>query len=238
MEFEYINKQFQGLIYGAGADKIANNALADFGTNDLSCIKGCFTKMKKIGHIDGISESTADYKAKEAIKAYFEQSKPEQQYKVGELVEVVGVTHARNTSCGLKDSFIGEVFRVHHMESAGIVRLSGSDKLDKDNRVPDGSYWAMKISDIRPLSGTYQQRQAKAVEFYGWKVGDEVKVVRKCKAREDGYGGDAWNCSDNKTEMQGGQFAIDRISSCSVNVTNPSKGQAWQFPYFALEPVK
>lgn len=168
--------------------------------------------IKKLGFSSFKVGEYAD--ACKALKAYFDgkQAEPdgsnELEYKVGDLVEVVGVSH------GVGGDYIGEVGEVEQFDS------DGEPYLNFKNRTTE----ILKLTDIRPLSGTYVERQAKWVEFYGLKVGDKVKVVRKFENWE------AW--SNHGSHDIGREVRVKNLGTTYICSTSGTF-----YPYFALEPV-
>jgi hypothetical protein len=103
--------------------------------------------------------------------------------------------------------------------------------------LPGGDEHWVYFYDIRPLSGTYAERQAKWIEFHGLKVGDKVKVVRKWKHGEGGFRSTKWDSYPEKIKMYGNACSIRQICGDFMYI-NDMGDDYWSFPYFALEPVK
>jgi hypothetical protein len=223
VEFEYKGNPKTGLIYPY-LGKINCAYVEDdeaWGIGSTATRKTVFHKIGRVDFIPDRSCCCGDFED-EAV-AYFAktpqvtpQESSEAAYKVGDLVEVK-----------------------HGGEWLTAVVI-GIDKGDAnqpyDVRFKDGDGYYPVIRCIRPLSGTYAERQAKWIEFHGLKVGDKVKVVRKFKDDEDGYNG---YCFDNKHLGQVGSYlsCLTKGGLKLDGLQSPKNDSRW-LPYFALEPVK
>jgi hypothetical protein len=161
--------------------------------------------------------------SRDIAKAYFAktpqvtpQESSEAAYKVGDLVE-----H----------------FIMGEWVTAKVIKDYGT-KTDQRYEVvlQNGRERVPYARNIRPLSGTYAERQAKWIEFWDLKVGDKVKVVRKAKSYEDGWA-NSW-CSDTMDEFVGCVKPIYVAASDSGIPLLRGQYASYRFPYFALEPVK
>ena len=176
--------------------------------------------LRKIGHTHLMDTANEWVAATKAAKAYFageqKQVIPDSKYQVGDLVEVepewrVGMITAINADA----DYCYDV------------------KTQEDIRC-DALGWECMPNDIRPLSGTYAERQAKWVEFYDIKVGSKVKVVRSYKDKEDGFWG-VTILSDAK--WLNAEAVVREIKEDDVRLTMVGTDNHSFFPYFALEPV-
>jgi len=82
---------------------------------------------------------------------------------------------------------------------------------------------------------SYANRQAEWIKKHNVKVGDKVKVLRKCADYEDGWG-ETW-----VKDMEANIGKVNRIkhlchSSLGISLEVPCN--AFFYPYFVLEPVK
>jgi len=82
---------------------------------------------------------------------------------------------------------------------------------------------------------SYANRQAEWIKKHNVKVGDKVKVLRKCADYEDGWG-ETW-----VKDMEANIGKVNRIktlchSSLGISIEVPCN--AFFYPYFVLEPVK
>ncbi len=188
--------------------------------------------LRKIGEMD-IQGVDGYAEARPIAKAYF--AEPEKKlepphwpvetepvYKVGDLVEVVSV------SVSASESLIGSIMKYRGL----------SDEGNETVVTDDGREGYLSAEDLRPLQGTYAEKQAKAVEFYGWKVGSKVKVVRKFKENEDGYTRDGWDSSQGKKELQGEITVVGTIFDDLIQLKIPNTHIRANCPYFALEPAE
>lgn len=70
-------------------------------------------------------------------------------------------------------------------------------------------------------------------EEFGLEVGDEVKVLRKAKDYEMGWG-NTWASGEMMTEMVGNSYTIEDIDSHSgIGLSN-----GWYVPFFILEVTR
>jgi hypothetical protein len=170
---------------------------------------------RKTGHL-AINPGMKMEEARKLAEAYFAKTpQVTPQVKVGDLVEI----------------FSDNVF------------ADGTVCMVYAHGASDGSQWVRDrhgrsnfcySRQVRPLSGTYAERQAKWIEFHGLKVGDKVKVVRKFKEYQDGFGSCQWDFTTQKASMQGQVYSIAHFPSHNEWVCLEES----DFPYFALEPVK
>ena len=170
--------------------------------------------VAKIGFIESVPASKySGMSGIEAItRAYFaqEQAEPdgsnELEYKDGDLVEVCNEWEVR----AIKEITAQGNYRT--------VRKCGET-------------WVRRPSNIRPLSGTYAERQAKWVEFHGLKVGSKVKVIRGYEDDEDG-------CKAGRCQDGDGFFGdTGTITSIEARYIGFRGDHSCHHPYFALEPV-
>ncbi len=228
VSFNYDNEACRGIVFkdNYGSLVIARYSTASeesgWGTVNTTLME-VYHNLRKTGdatiNLNGLSCSSASDEA----KAYFAKQKSEASpfdgdepdehtYKVGDLVEF----------CWFGDWKTVKVTGTE--ESTGIPY-----KLLFKN----GEFHYGSLVNLRSLSGTYAERQAKAVEFYDIKVGSKVKVVRKFENREGGCDVDF----REKACYVGKVFSVTQIDSESIAISTNQVGQRF-FPYFVLEPVK
>ncbi len=125
---------------------------------------------------------------------------------------------------------------VKRLNNAKAAKKGHLSSVESNNNLPfydeDSRCW---LCIIRKKEMTYTERQAEWVKANNIKVGDKVKVIRKCETEENG-----WGCTWNIHVMDS---AVDKVFKI-VN-SHYKKGillrigidECW-FPYFVLEKVE
>ena len=86
---------------------------------------------------------------------------------------------------------------------------------------------------LRPLTGSYSERQAHWLKLHGLKVGSKVKVVRKV---EDGC---RWNTDGEMDKTIGTIGVISQIAGIyEEGILVKFEDRSWVYHYQCLEPVK
>lgn len=92
-----------------------------------------------------------------------------------------------------------------------------------------------KVGDNMNNTDTMKQVYLLAQEHCGLKVGDWVRVTRKAKDHESGWGG-TWVTGSNKLLNKKG--VIQSIDKNGVSITFPKeKAINFSFPYFVLRKI-
>ncbi len=211
VEFEYACKAEKGIMF-----KHRSLGMSVAGSRKWYCYLAELG-LSKTGHVDDMAEIEHEDKAIAIAKAYFaKQEKAE--YKVGDLVE----------GCWFGKWYVGEI------TVANTSDIPYEVKGNNECHFVGGE-------NIRPLSGSYEERQAKWVEFYDIKVGDKVKGTRQFGENEDGSAVVGSKGSGGKGSFirDGAIGSVRFICDGSIDVDYGDKyAGLWTFPYFALEPVK
>jgi transcription antitermination factor NusG len=222
---DVVNARYEGEMHHAIIFRHSGGELVAMSADNSWAAASNIEDAVKVGHSDSAHGKHSLDEGHSIAKAYFAQEKPKAQeqakaeYKVGELVEVV--------SNDRYDQF-SHCYAINTVARITSIRVDGNVNLS-DN----GLSQKLHLSEIRPLSGTYAERQAKWVEFHGLKVGDKVKVVRGYKKNEGGFG---YPPEKDDIEWVGKEFTVYGLSDDSIDVESSSRGNS--FPYFCLEPVR
>lgn len=216
VEFEYSYdgiKIATGLVYTYMSGKFAvwHNGENRLVTGDLFSDQK--KRHRKIGQ-SSITSGASRGEAERIAKAYFAK---EPEYKMGDLVEAI------DGGGDYDEEFdVGSIVLVRDpKDSCGHVWC-------EDN---EGQTSYADSFNLRPLSGTYAERQAKFIKFHGLKAGDKVKVVRKVE--KDGCG---WN-RQGKMDTTIGTIG-EILITCNTCVTLEMPADNWSYHYECLEPSK
>ena len=227
VEFEYCGKVGHGVVYTPidSPSKLAfmRNNPDGWCSTWASSLGFTYDSPRVIGHID-IDEHLTDTGAEASTKAYFaEQAEPEcestQEYKyngsdelkVGDLVEITSFYGKTNLTSVAEVGEVGRISRIDSDKSIGVYfKKTGG--------------WDLWMSDIRPLSGTYAERQAKFVEFHNLKAGagssgSRLELIKKM---------------DGNTCSVGYKPYMQKIHPDGIETSWNSK----HVPYEHLKPVK
>lgn len=181
--------------------------------------------MTSIGHT--VAETTKEAPlyavAVNADASYVSAAGDVVEFEVGDTVEIV-CDYDGGHPIGTK----GKVTEASNQCSIKVVS-SGSAKWHNAEN--------LKLAQPQ-FTGDYEECQKQWIEHHGLKVGDKVRVVRKFKYKENGFSCGDWDGNGDKAGMQQGVYGVDYLGRSSISVGGDDTNGQWNFPYFALEPVK
>ena len=220
VDFEYKGEILQALIY---FDNMRDE-LASLDSNASSSHYWRLAKElknpRKIGETDVLLKCNDHCDARPIAKKYF-VAQQESKYKVSDLVELCAVSY------GAKENLIGTTALVTKVLSDGDVNviIQGNDYTD-----------VQRPHCIKPLSGSYSERQGKFVEYHKLEVGSKVRMVRPNERNEDG----SYTIKHTQRlfdRKDTDNCTIKRICSDYISIES-SDFRGWHVPYCVLEPVK
>lgn len=136
-----------------------------------------------------------------------------------------------NTWPRTADGWIGNILRVKNIGDLNIVCYNP----DADDWFGFPYFVLEKVeSEEKEMKKSYEERQAEWVKENGIKKDDEVRLIRKASAGEDGWL-NVW--PDKANELVGKILKVMKISKMNIACYNPEDGDWLCFPYFVLEKV-
>jgi hypothetical protein len=214
VECEYAGHRAQGVLFNHKWEDLCVTDEGQWGKNVVRVREA--SNIVKVGFCEAMPETPMLYAdACPIAKAYFAKQETQPEFEVGDLVEVVSLSY------GCRPAHLGK--------TVAIKGIRASEHVDLTTK--DGVIISLKPSDLRPLSGTYAERQAKAVKFYGWKVGDKVKVVRPNEMCEDGSG--AIFHTQSELDRRGDVHTVAGILDDFITLECD-----WLVPYCVLQPAQ
>lgn len=228
IEFEYRNKKWTGICFNpAGNLTLSVDLNFDSGDKAWAYLDE-ISNVRFVKHSGlNLAERSIDWKESSAIaKAYF--SKP--AFKVGDMVTIAKRVYNSGVYAWISqmDEYIGFSGKIKSVYR-DYAKVEGAD------------VWQYPLESLElvtepVLTGSYEERQAQAIDYYEWKVGDKVKITQPNTRNQDGS--ITPKHSQEILDRYGSIGTIYKIEANCIKLLMENNAIFLDMPYFCLESVK